>query len=389
MSLNQPVAVKARGVRIDSLTGIGMRTKESDLSRCRCIQARPRSSSRRASRGYTLVELVVASTLMILLFAGLQSAVLLAAKAIPNDAIAADLAAQGAAFDRIAEDLFYAKKITRATATELAFTVADRDGDAVDDTIQYTWSGVAGASLLRTFNAAAPEELLAGVGALSFAMKTESVAGVATYVESSETLLAIHSPSTNLAPVTIDSSMWIAQSIPVTLPAGAVDFRTTRARMKMQLFGAPTGTTTVELRSLREQAPTSRTLVGASVDENTLVGAPGWVSIPLASGRYLDPNEQVGVVVRPSAIPPSCQVTVCSAGVAASAGSSYTSTTSGGSWGVVAGSALLYELWGVYRTLDTVPSTTRGTSIIISGKSGTNQTLELNIPLANRPVVGP
>jgi prepilin-type N-terminal cleavage/methylation domain-containing protein len=54
----------------------------------------------------------------------------------------------GLAFSTMPKELRQAVSITAASGTGLTFT-ADTDGDGVDETIQYAWSGSAGAPLNR------------------------------------------------------------------------------------------------------------------------------------------------------------------------------------------------------------------------------------------------
>jgi prepilin-type N-terminal cleavage/methylation domain-containing protein len=356
------------------------------------LDTRPNSSrpddcrTRRGRRGFTLVELVLAASLSAIVLLGLQSAVMIAAKAIPPSAILADFPAQGAALDRMALDLTYAKQITQADATGITITVADRNQDAGDDSIQFSWSGVAGAPLVRTFNGAS-EVLLSDVRAFTLDLQTEVVMGAPIYQESSESLLAIHNSVSNQAPAIIDDALWAAQSVPITLPADAIDFRTTRVRLYMMNSGAATGSTAVELRSLRSETPTSRTLSRATIAESTLLGSPTWVTFPLVSEQYFERGDRVGLVVRPAGIPPSCQVMYRSMGANASTGTWHTSTNGGGSWTSAAGCGMLYEVWGVYRVLGTVTTTRRGTFILMRVRAGSNEVFEMNLTLPSRPVI--
>ena len=54
----------------------------------------------------------------------------------------------GKAFTTLNNELHQAVSITAATATSLSFTL-DSDGDGVNESIQYSWSGTAGAPLNR------------------------------------------------------------------------------------------------------------------------------------------------------------------------------------------------------------------------------------------------
>ncbi len=353
----------------------------------RCRDAR--GSGVRARRAFTLVELVLAAALAAVVLIGLQSAVVIASKAIPSATEKADNALQGAALDRIAQDLSYAKTITSWDANDITFTVADRNADAADDTITYSWTGAAAAPLLRQFNASAPETILADVGAFALSLQTEAVAGEAVYVDSSETLLASYSSASNLAQWAVDTGNWLGQCFSPSLPVGTVDYRTTRVRISLATSGPSTGTTAVELRAFRRDSPTTRVLASVSILESSLTGSMTSTSIALPSVRNIDPNEPVCLVIRPSATPPSCQTSYRTTGAAASAGAWYASANSGGTWTTTSGRALIYEVYGVCRSVDSTPTTTRAKFLLLSLRSGSNTQIELNLPLANRPQVTP
>lgn len=338
---------------------------------------------RRSSRAFTLVEMVLAAALAAVVLVGLQSAVLIASKAIPTGA-PIDQAAEGAALDRLAHDLAYALTITSASATGVTFTVADRTGDAVADTIAYSW-GAKGAPLVRTVNGSGAESVAPNVQDFSIALTTEVLAGPPAYIESGEMPLASFSASTSLAEFVVDTSAWVAQLVPVSVPIDAVDFRTTRVRLRTNISGAATGTSVIELRSARNQTPTPRTIASASFAEPS---ASTQLSLSFPSLRYLDPNEPIALLVRPTATAPSCNVPYKSSGVS-SAGLMLTTTDAGATWTSASTRAILYELWGVYRVLDDPTSVTRATSARLSLTAGAAPAVELNLALANRPRVTP
>jgi len=112
--------------------------------------------TRRRRRAFTLLELVFAMVAMTALMGGLASALVLASRAIPDDASPAAVAIDAYyAADQIAGELFCARSFSERTATATTFTVADRDNDAIAETIRYAWSGTLGDPLTRQYNTAA------------------------------------------------------------------------------------------------------------------------------------------------------------------------------------------------------------------------------------------
>ncbi len=120
---------------------------------------------RRSSRGYTLVEVLVSSTAMGLLTAGIASALLIATQSL-DDTRSAPYQVHRAtvAADEIARDLSCAKAFTTASFGSspyvLEFTVADRDGDDGDEVIRYEWTGTSGDPLTRSVNGGAAISVL-------------------------------------------------------------------------------------------------------------------------------------------------------------------------------------------------------------------------------------
>lgn len=111
--------------------------------------------TQRRRRAFTLLELLFAMVAMTALMGGLASALMLASRAIPDDASPAAVAIDAYyAADQIAGELFCAQSFSERTATAITFTVADRDNDAIAETIRYAWSGTPGNPLTRQYNAA-------------------------------------------------------------------------------------------------------------------------------------------------------------------------------------------------------------------------------------------
>lgn len=126
-------------------------------------------------RGYTLLELVIALPLMTLLMLGLASAIHIAARAIPDGSgAAAATLHSGAALDLLEAELGCATAVTSRSATEIVFVTPDRSGDNVAESVRYSWSGIAGNSLMREFNGSLPEILVPSVQ--DFALSYESKA---------------------------------------------------------------------------------------------------------------------------------------------------------------------------------------------------------------------
>src|ERR1051325_4118910 len=105
------------------------------------------------SRGYTLIEMVLALGILAIILVAAESAVVLSAKAIPDGRGPAAAAISGErAQDLMTSELMTAVGVTEQTANAITFTVPDRNGDSVAETIRYAWTGTAGDPLTRQYN---------------------------------------------------------------------------------------------------------------------------------------------------------------------------------------------------------------------------------------------
>lgn len=125
-----------------------------------CI--RTHNCSRRP--GFTLVELIVSMSVMSLLLLGMASAVSLARRAIPSQqSLSTTALSAGQAADFLAGDLMCALTLVHASATEVEFTVSDRDGQVpTPDVIHYSWQG-SGSPLVREINGQSAGSILSDV----------------------------------------------------------------------------------------------------------------------------------------------------------------------------------------------------------------------------------
>lgn len=103
-------------------------------------------------RGYTLVELVLGLAVTSVLLTGMASALLIASRAANPTGPTPKILTGSRAVQDILNELHYALTFTERSANAVEFTVADRNGDALPDTIRYAWSGIAGDPLTRQYN---------------------------------------------------------------------------------------------------------------------------------------------------------------------------------------------------------------------------------------------
>ncbi len=128
---------------------------------------------------FTLLELILASATATILIGGLATSVFIATRAY-DDAdgqIAREIAAASVIEDICAE-MSVARRFSERSSTAVTFTVPDRDDDGFDETIRYSWSGVANTDLTKQYNQNTPETILANVHSVNFEYFVRSLEGV-------------------------------------------------------------------------------------------------------------------------------------------------------------------------------------------------------------------
>jgi prepilin-type N-terminal cleavage/methylation domain-containing protein len=104
-----------------------------------------RLHSRLPRAGYSLLELVIASSLSAVLMAGLAASVQIASQSL-DVATGSSTTSREAqqAINQIHEDLQSALDISDLQASSVTFLVPDRDGDGLPELMLYAWGGTAG-----------------------------------------------------------------------------------------------------------------------------------------------------------------------------------------------------------------------------------------------------
>src|SRR6266567_831775 len=98
-------------------------------------------------RGFTLLEVVVSASILSMVMLGLASTMVIAGKAVTKTTSDVSSGATAQAAQLFIRELKTAVSVTEMTATAITFTVPDRTGDGIAETIRYAWSGVAGGAL--------------------------------------------------------------------------------------------------------------------------------------------------------------------------------------------------------------------------------------------------
>ena len=103
-------------------------------------------------QGFTLIELLVSTAMAAILMSGLATTLFLASQAARFDSSIDNAWEAGTIIESMAHDLSIAQSFTEWTPTAVTFTVPDRNGDAVPETIRYSWSGIVEDPLVKELN---------------------------------------------------------------------------------------------------------------------------------------------------------------------------------------------------------------------------------------------
>lgn len=107
----------------------------------------------RRRAGYTLIELLVSSAAATILMAGMTSSIYIASQVYERSgSTSADRADASDVLEVLTDDLGEALSFSEKTDKAITFTVPDRSGDSLPETLRYAWSGVSGDPLTYEFN---------------------------------------------------------------------------------------------------------------------------------------------------------------------------------------------------------------------------------------------
>ncbi len=347
----------------------------------------PPSTARGSRRGLALMELTINLAITAILMLGMASAVKISLLAVPTAAgrVTTTLDASEA-LELVAADLRYALEVTSIGATQVTFTVPDRDGLVpATETITYSWSGTPGAPLLRSFNGAAAT-VLPSVYDFALTPTTRVVPLPLTYSESTESLLISYSSASSLAGFDETSTNWAGQYVIPSLPL-ADSWKITQVKFNAKSNGTKNGTTLVQIRSASGGLPEDL-LDQAVLSESNLSGNYDQQTFTFDSVPYTPISAGLCLVLQFGSNSPACTVQYRSSGASPGNCRFLSTTNSGASWSSSSSRSLLFEVWGKYKTQDAQQSQTLLADVRCALRCGTDVTsrLERTIKFLNEPL---
>lgn len=302
-------------------------------------------------RGFTLVEVLVATGVASLVLGVLVTLLHLIAAAAPTHASPGPQAIRAThGLDELAADLARATAILRLSPTELELLLPDLSGDRHVDRVHYHWSGQPGAPLHRAYATdpraeyGPPRTLSPAVAELAFIPDTVVQAPPATSSRGSEVLLGGHTHTAGTLAEELTSQRTFAQTFTPTVPPGATQFTLTRVRLRLQRSAMSEGYFALSLTPASGNVPSGAALLSQNVAATDLPRTLDWVDFTFVGAPTLPATATYAITLVPMNSDSPAVVQWLPSG-AASAGKAALSSDGGTSWTPTTG-ALLFEAFG-------------------------------------------
>lgn len=300
-------------------------------------------------RGAVLMEVLVTCVIVGFIALGLQAAIAVSLRSIPDPNSPAQTAYRSRQIvDRIATELETAIYVYEHTATTLGMTVADRDGDGNDERIRYAWTGTPGGALTRKYNADAPVTIASQVQNFSLtttcSVVTDSYPAVCVE-DSAESLLVDCYSTSGTSNTSVNGGDWYGQHFAPALPGNAYAWRPTRVSF-LAKRGDLVATTGVQTRAaLPNLSPASTSSNTWLVTGLLLPTSYDWQSFSFSNVDALPAGGAICLVVQNQVGSPSIVVQ------SRSGKPGQLRTTNGGnSWTYDSSNALNSRLYGKLST---------------------------------------
>ncbi len=318
-------------------------------------QPTPRSAP--ARRAFSLAEMALSMVIIAVICAATLSVTTIitrSASASADTAPAGQTFAARDALDQITRELKTATSVSEQTATAITFTVPDRTGDGVPETIRYCCTG-SGQPLTRQYNGGTVATLIPSMQSFSLAYvnNTVIVPMPPTTVESAEQLLMSYTTTPN-ASTALTTASWECEYFnpSSTFTAKTVSWKITRVQvmLKKKTSGSSGNITADIFAADAAKKPTGSSLGSASVGISTFSTSTNtWADFTLGSPvANLSPTVGMTLVIKSSTSSTNGSVAGVISIILPPAGQSECNTTNTGSTWTTADttSALDYRIYG-------------------------------------------
>ncbi len=265
-------------------------------------QARPGTgrAGRRARSAFTLIEMVVAASILAVVVGVVATATAMAARVIPraNDPVASSLELNHQ-LARLANEAALARQAWFNGGEVIRFIVADITGDGAEDEVVYAWDGASGSPVTRSVNGSAPVAFIASVGSISAVPTTRRTVlkALNPAVIGPEVLLNSWDGATNQTTV-IGKSRSLAQAFGVTAPSDAVSWSVTRVRFKALESAPNTEVVAVSINTTDDDGAPVTQLFSASIPESSFPSfIPVWIQQAVTGVSGIAPRDRLAIVI--------------------------------------------------------------------------------------------
>ena len=255
--------------------------------------------------GFTLIEVVMASVCTTIVLGGLASCLVLAGHAFNKDRVSQTRQANtGVLLDRILNDLRYVKDINEHTATAITFNVPDRDGDSVDETIRYSWSGSAGDPILMEYNGSDPMTVIESVHDIDFTYHLRSIPGTGyAQGEATATPFLINShvdaPGGRFGQFGAMPTYWYALYLEPNVPSGTTHWDFTQLQLSLKQSAGADGYFAIQVCLPTADANGPSTVLQELVmHEDTLQAQFQWYEYNFDEVTNLSPDQALFIVIK-------------------------------------------------------------------------------------------
>ena len=298
-------------------------------------------------RGFTLIEMSISLAILSMLLVAIGSAIMLAAKTLPQGSNASSETSTAAmTIEDIASELQFALDFNERSATEVEFTVADRDGDGIRETIRYVLDGV---DLERHYNGGSGLDVLEDVEEFELVYETTvRTETIPTTIANDEVEIATHSSETVVQDHITTPSNWIGQYfLPTSLPADTIDWTVTRGLVRARREGSATGMTKVQLIVPDAGNLPTTTIVDQVIMVETLLGAAyEWEEYTFGNAVAFPPSQGLCLVLEFSSGGDASAISYDTGAIL----SGRVETTDGGTSWVAQPESMHYYVYGTYTT---------------------------------------